>query len=116
MYAPHVKHYPLQLQHFIFLILLKLQIISISSLSSSSIVQHTTNNLSTHVYKHFEFIFVAFLPLVNTYFDRKIIATDSSKFHNPVKCTFYTKFANVLAIVAYYAGIMLNAFAFLLIS
>ena len=75
IYAPHAKHYPQQIQHFIFLILLKLKIMSISSLSSSSTVQHTINNSSTHVYEHFEFIFVAFVTLVNTYFDKKIIAT-----------------------------------------
>ena len=57
---------------------------SIRSLSSSSTVQHTINNSSTYVYKHFEFIFVAFATLFNTHFD-KIITTNSPKSHNPVK-------------------------------
>ena len=49
----------------------------ISSLSSFSTVQHTINNSSMYVYKHFKFIFVAFVTLVNihNYFDN-IITTD----------------------------------------
>ena len=46
--APYFKHYSLQIQCFISLILL----MSISSLSSSSTVQHTINNSSMDVYKH----------------------------------------------------------------
>ena len=45
---------------------------SISSLSSSSTVQHTINNSSKDVYEHFEFIFVAFATSFNTYFDKII--------------------------------------------
>ena len=37
---------------------------SISSLSGSSIVQHTINNLPTYAYKHFEIIFVAITTVV----------------------------------------------------
>ena len=42
-----------------------------------------------HVYKHFEFIFVAFATLFSTHFD-KIITTDSPKSHNSY--AFYTIF------------------------
>ena len=66
---------------------------SISSLSRSPTVQYTINNSSTYVYEHFEFIFVASVTLVNTYFD-KVIATDPPNSHNAVKCTFYTNFDN----------------------
>ena len=87
---------------------------SINSLSSSSTVQHAINNSSMYVYECFEFIFVVFVTLVNTYFD-KIIATDSPKSHNPVKNVLFIQILSmVMANVAYYAGIMLNAFAFLL--
>ena len=70
-----------------------------------------------YVYEHFEFIFVAFATLVNTYFD-KIIAKDSPKSHNPVKSMHFIQILSiVLEIIAYYAtGIMLSAFAFLLCS
>ena len=63
--------------------------------------------------KHFEFIFGTFATLVNAYF-HKIIITDSPKSHNPVKNMHFLSI--VLAVFAYYAGIMLNAFAFLLCS
>ena len=90
------------------------KIMSISSVSSSSTVQHTINNSSIYLYENFEFIFVAFATLFNTHFD-KIIATDSPKSHNPVKSVHFIQILSiVLAIFAYYAGIMLNAFAFLL--
>ena len=113
IYAPYVKYYTLQIQYFISLILLKLQNYSISSLSSSSTVQYTINNLSIYLYQHFEFIFVTFATLVNAYFD-KIITTDSPKSNNPVKSVHFTQILSiVLATFAYYAGIMLNAVAFL---
>ena len=91
---------------------------SISSLSSSSTVQHTINYSSKDVYEHvhFEIIFVAFATLFNTYiyiyiYIDKIITTDSPKSHNPVKSVHFIQIVSiVLAIVAYYAGIMLNAF------
>ena len=42
---------------------------------------------------------------------------DAPKSHNPVKCVHFFQIVSiVLAIVAYYAGIMLKAFAFLLCS
>ena len=66
---------------------------SISSLSSSSVVQYTIKISSTYVYKHFELIFVAFATLFNTHYD-KIITTDSPKPHNPVKCACYTNCVN----------------------
>ena len=95
---------------------LNYKIMSISSLSSSSKVQYAINNSSTHVYKHFELIFVAFATLFNTRFD-KIITTDSPKSHNPVKSVHFIHILPImLAIVAYYAGIMLNAFIILLCS
>ena len=54
--------------------------------------------------------------LVNAYFG-KIVTTDSPKSHNPVKNVHFIQILSiVLAIVAYYAGIMLIAFAFLLCS
>ena len=60
IYASYVKHYALQIQHFISLMLyLNYKIMSISSLSNSSKVQYTIDISSTHVYKHFELIFVA---------------------------------------------------------
>ena len=69
-----------------------------------------------YVYKHFEFIVVAFGTLVNAYFD-EIITTNSPKSHNSVKnMCFIQILPIVLAILAYYAGIMLNAYAFLLCS
>ena len=69
-----------------------------------------------YVHKQFEFIFVAFITLVNTYFG-KIITTDSPKSHNPVKNMYSIPiFSIVQAIVAYYVGIMLIAIAFLLCS
>ena len=46
--VPYFKHYSLQIQCFISLILL----MSISSLSSSFTVQHTINNSFMHVYTH----------------------------------------------------------------
>ena len=62
---------------------LNYKIMTISSLPSSSSVQHTINNSSTyvHVYKHFEFIFVAFATLANTYF-YKLFTTVSPKSEN----------------------------------
>ena len=113
IYAPHVKHYALQInQYFIYL---NYKILSIGSISSSSTVQHTISNSSTSIYiyiyiyayKHFEFI-------LN--FD-KIITTYSPKSRNSVKSVHFMQILSiVLAIFAYYAGIMLNAFAFLLYS
>ena len=58
---------------------------SISSLSSSSTVQHTINNSSTYVYEHFEFIFVAFSTLINIYFYKIIQIWE---------LCIYTKFVN----------------------
>ena len=67
------------------------------------IVQHTINNSSMYVYECFEFIFVAFVTLVNMYYN-KIITTDSPKSHNPVKNVHFIQIVSVmLAIVAYYA-------------
>ena len=95
---------------------LNYKIMSISSLPRSSTLQHTINKLSTYVYKHFEFIFIAFATLVNAYFD-KITTIDSPKSHNPVKIMHFIQILSILlAIFNYYADIMLNAFAFLLCS
>ena len=49
IYAPYVNHHALQIQQFISLILLKLQITNISGYSSSSTVQHTINNASMYI-------------------------------------------------------------------
>ena len=73
--------------------LLHYKIMSNSSLSSSSTVQHTNNNSFTYAYEHFEFIFVAFATLVITYFD-KIITIDLPKSQFCEKCAFYTNFVN----------------------
>ena len=89
---------------------------SISSISSPSTVQHTINNSLMYVNKHFEFIFVAFGTLINAYLD-EIITTNTPKSHDPVKNMYFIQIVSiVLAILAYYAGIMLNAYAFLLYS
>ena len=59
------------------------------------------------VQSHFELIFVAFATLFNTYFD-KSFTKNSPKSHNPVKSVLFIQIVSiVLAIVAYYAGIML---------
>ena len=119
IYATHVKHYALQIQYFISLILLKLQNREYQHtvfLYSSSSVQYTISNSSAYVYEHFKFMFVAFATLVNAYFDN-IITTVSPKSHNPVKSVHVIQILSiVLAIVTYYVGIMLNAFAFPLCS
>ena len=95
---------------------LSYKIMNISSLSSSSTARHTISNSSMYVYKHFELIFAAFATLCNTCFN-KIITTNSLKYHNPVKSVHFTQILLiVLTIFAYYTGIMLNAFAFLLCS
>ena len=83
---------------------LNYNIVSISSLSSSSIVQHTINNSSKDVYEHFELIFVAFATLFKT----QSFTTNSSKPHNPVKIVHFRQIVPImLAIVAYYVGILL---------
>ena len=95
---------------------LNYKVMIINSLSSSSTVQHIISNSFTYVHKQFEFISIAFTTLVNAYFG-KIITTDSPKSHNPVKNMYFIQILSiVLAILAYYAGIMLNAFVFLLCS
>ena len=114
----YVKYYAVQIRHFISLILsyLNYKIMSLSSLFSSSTVQHIINNLSMYVYKHFKFIFVSLVTLFNTHFD-KMITTDSLKSHNPVKSVHCTQILSVvLAIFAYYPDIIFNVFAFLLWS
>ena len=69
-----------------------------------------------YINMQFKLIFVAFTTLVNAYFG-KIITTDSPKSYNPVKNMYFIQILSiVLTIVAYYAGIMLIAFAFLLCS
>ena len=70
------------------------KIMSISSLSNSFTVQHIINNSSIYVYKHLEFIFVAFATLVNAHFD-KTITTDSPKSYNPVKCVDFINFCQL---------------------
>ena len=60
-YAPHVKHYALQIQHLFILCYINYKIMSINSLSSC---QHTIKSLPMNVHKHFEFIFVLFATLV----------------------------------------------------
>ena len=71
---------------------------SISSLSSSSAVQHTINNSSTCVYEHFEVIIVTFATLVNIPFD-KIITTHSPKSHNPVKSEYFIQILSIMLAV-----------------
>ena len=79
---------------------------TISSLSSPSTVQHIISNSFTYVHKQFEFNFVAFTTLVNAYFG-KIIITDSPKSHNPEKNMYFIQIMSiVLAILAYYTGII----------
>ena len=58
---------------------LNYKIMSISNLSSSSTVQHTINNSSIYVNKHFDFIFVAFAMQISQPCE---------------KCAFYTNFVN----------------------
>ena len=99
IYAPCVKYYALQIQHFSLLNLLKSQNLEYISLSNSSTVQHTINNSSTYVYKHFEFIFVAFATYLNAYFD-KIITTDSPKSHNPVKNVHFPQTLSIVLEIA----------------
>ena len=84
------------------------KIMSINSLSSSSIIQHTINNSSTYVaiYEHFEFIFVAFSTLVNTYFDKIITSGFTQISQSCEVCTFMQTLSIVLSIFAYYAGIL----------
>ena len=95
---------------------LNYKITSTSNLSSSSSIQYTINILSMYEYKHFEFILVAISTLVNAYFDQ-IITNDSPKSHNLVKNMYFIQILSiVLAVVAYYAGIMLSTSAFLLCS
>ena len=76
--------YSIMLYKFNILFLLPYKIMSIKGLSSSSTVKHTINHSSIYVYKHFEFIFVAFPNLYNLNFD-KIITIDSPKSHNRMK-------------------------------
>ena len=70
-YAPYVKHYALQIQHFISLTY------SISWVLAVFLVplqfKHMINNSFTYVYKHFEFIVVAFATLVNVHILTKFL-------------------------------------------
>ena len=76
---------------------------SISSLSSSSTVQHTIKNSSTYVHECFEFIFVAFVSVHLIHILTNLL---------PHILNFIQVLPIVLTIIAYYADIMLNAFAF----
>ena len=90
-YAQFMFHILSMMLHkfdILFLLSLHYKTMSISRLSSFSTIQHTINNSSTYVYKHFEFTFVAFETFFNTHFD-KIITTDSSKSHNPMKSVHF---------------------------
>ena len=90
---------------------LNYKIISISSLSSSSTVQQTINNSSTYVYKHFEFIFLHLQLKSMHILTKSLPPYNSPKSYTPVKNVHFPQILpTVLAIFAYYAGIMLNAF------
>ena len=69
---------------------------SISSLSISSIVQHTIDNSSTYVYKHFEFIFAAFATLINAYLTKSLppIHPNLTGHQSCENFVFYTNFVN----------------------
>ena len=68
---------------FYFSYLTKLWVLAVFlvPLQSSTLL---TIHSSTYVYEHYEFIFVTFTTLVNSYILWQIIATDSCKTHNPV--------------------------------
>ena len=102
-YAQIMLHYALLIQHFLFLIIPKLHN---HEYQQPFWFFYSLNNLSTYTYKHFEF---PFATLVNTYL------TKSLPHINPnltilAKHVFDIIFSIMLAIFAYYAGIMLNAF------
>ena len=62
-------------------------------------------------------LFLLHLQLYLIHILTKLFTTDSPKPHNPVKSVHFIQIVSImLAIVAYYAGIMLIAFAFLLCS
>ena len=73
---------------------LNYNIVSICSLSSSSTVQHTINDSSKDVYEYFEFIFVAFATLFNTYFDKIIYHRFTKTSQSCEKCAFSTNCVN----------------------
>ena len=114
IYAPYVKYYALKVQH---LILLNHKFMSISSLSISSTIQHTINNSSTYVC-----IFnslTSFLLHLQLY-SVQILTKSLPLIHPNLTILWKIHFTQILSIVptifAYYAGIVLNAFAFLLCS
>ena len=88
---------------------------SISSLSSSSTVQHTINNSSTYVYKHFEFI-LFHLQLYLIHVLTKALSQIRPNLTILWKVYFIQILSIVLANFTYNAGIMLNAIDFLLCS
>ena len=94
IYVPYVKHYALKLNILFFLSHLNYKIIIISSLSSSSTVQHTIINSSKDVFKHCEFIFFAFATLFNTYFDKIIYYRFTQISQSYEKCALYTNYVN----------------------
>ena len=59
-YAPHVKHYALQIQHLFILCYINYKIMSINSLSSC---QHTIKSLPMYVHKHY--IWIHFCSICN---------------------------------------------------
>ena len=95
IYAPYVEHYALQIQQFLFLLsYLNYKIMSIGSLSSSSTVQCTINHSSKDVYKHFEFIFVAFATSFNTKIDKIIYHRFTQISQSCKNCAFCTNCVN----------------------
>ena len=67
------------------------KIMSINSLSSSSTVQHTINNLSTYVYINTLNSFLLHLQFQSIHILTKSLPQDSPKSHNPVKCALLCK-------------------------
>ena len=84
-------------------------------LRSSSTVQHTINNACTYILT----LWIHFCSICN--FSRYLFWQNHYHTFTQVsqsceKCVFYTNFVNCVGIFVYYAGIMLNDFAFLLCS
>ena len=76
--------------------------------------QRTICNLSKYAYQHFELLFVTIATLVNSYLD---LTKCLPQLYPNLTITQSVHFIQIfVAIFAYYADIMLNAFATLLCS
>ena len=95
---------------------LNYNIMSISSLSSSSTVQHTINDSCKDVYEYFEFISVAFATLFNTQFDKIIYHRYTKTSQSCEKCAFYTDCVNYAGNCCLLCWHYAHCFAFLLYS